>query len=61
MITNFAELDINQYIKSLGRIVNKAKLFCGGPGFKAVEVKQNNIVLFKSFNTLIKAVETVGH
>jgi DNA-binding transcriptional MerR regulator len=61
MITNFAELDVNQYIKSLGRILRKAKLFCGGPGFKAVEVKQTNTVFFNNFNALIKAVETIAN
>ncbi len=61
MITNFAELDVNQYIKSLGRILRKAKLLCGGPGFKSVEVKQLNTVFFNSFNALIKAVETIAN
>jgi DNA-binding transcriptional MerR regulator len=61
MITNFAELDVNQYIKSLGRILRKAKLLCGGPGFKAVELKQTNTVFFNSFNAIIKAIETIAH
>jgi hypothetical protein len=59
MITNFAELNINQYVDVLAKTARKAKLLCGGPGFKGVEAKQSNTTIFKSFNALIKAVETL--
>jgi DNA-binding transcriptional MerR regulator len=59
MITNFAELNINQYVDILARTAGKAKLMCGGPGFKAVEVKKSNTTMFNSFSALIKTVETL--
>lgn len=59
MITNFAELDVVQYTKLIGKVSGKARLFCGGPGFKANQVNQSNVTTFNSFKGLIKAVEAL--
>lgn len=61
MITNFANLNLNQYLDNLVIVLRKAKLLCGGPGFKAVEVKHLDATIFNSFNALIKEIETIDN
>ncbi len=60
LITNFAELDINVYIKTLSRITQNCKLFCGGPGFKDANEIPAKTTVFKNFETLIKTADTIG-
>jgi len=60
LITNFAELDINVYIKTLSRITQNCKLFCGGPGFKEANEIPAKTTVFKNFETLIKTADTIG-
>ncbi len=59
LITNFAELDINQYVESICEITNDAKLICGGPGFKSVTSANNKLTLFKNFEQLIGYTESI--
>lgn len=59
LITNFAELDINQYLDKLSGITNGAQLICGGPGFKAVTSVNNKTRLFKNFEQLINYSESI--
>lgn len=59
LITNFAELDINEYINELCKIIKDAQLICAGPGFKAVKVEHNQMTMFKNFELLTKYTESI--
>jgi methanogenic corrinoid protein MtbC1 len=59
LITNFAEVDLDQYVKNLKQVSNKAKLFCGGPGFRTATQNDNKTILFNSFKQLIEALESI--
>lgn len=60
LITNFADQDINDYLKNLENISKETKLFCGGPGFKGISEVGKHTTQFNNFNDLIKAVETLS-
>ncbi len=60
LITNFAELDIDIYLKSLSQLTPKCKLFCGGPGFKDATPIPGKTIIFKNFETLIETADAIG-
>ena len=58
LITNFAEMDIDQYVKKLKEVSQNATLFCGGPGFRTAMQTDNKTTICNSFKQLIQAVES---
>lgn len=59
LITNFADLDINNYVNKLAAVSNNAKLLCGGPGFKGVQHTPKNTKVFYGFDELITTMESM--
>ncbi|MFM1757058.1 MAG: hypothetical protein RL621_2047 [Bacteroidota bacterium] len=60
LITNFADLDINSYLKKLESISKEVKIICGGPGFKGISTVGSHTIQYSNFNDLIKAVENLN-
>lgn len=59
LITNFAKLDINQYVDRISEITKGTELICAGPGFKGVDLVNKHITLFKNFEQLVSYTESI--
>ena len=59
LITNFAKLDINQYVDRISKITKGTELICAGPGFKGVDLVNKHITLFKNFEQLVSYTESI--